>query len=324
MKDRTDGIGKVQIPSPFEEKAMTRFAKLGAFLGAVVLPMTSGATDFQLLYSFDPTVPQLGCIDWQFPPLANQIGDIDPSRISSIKVTFFGSQSAAPDRVLMSNVVDIPGWWQPWMAVGQIEATSWVPTTITLTDKQTSIFADNVLSGLIMRIDVFGENDPLYLSYARLDVVVEEPLVELTGSVVLHDWSATREGIPVMLDLAKGGQIVESIPAVLDEKGVFHAGTRLRGEFDVLLKAPHWLRKQYPNPVTIGEEGLGGLDFWLPNGDIDGDNEIGIGDYARLSSAFNAMPFDPNWDPMADLNGDQSVDIGDYAVMSLLYGQFGD
>jgi len=303
---------------------MTRFIKLGVFLGAVSLPIGSSATNFQLLYSFDPLVPQLGCIDWQFQPLSNQIGNIDPNRISSIKVTILGSQLADPDQVLVSNVEDIPGWWRPWMTVGQLQGNDWQTTTITLTDRQTSIFADNILSGLMMRIDVFGENDPLYLSYARIDIVVEEPLVELTGSVALNDWSDTREGIPVMLDLAKGGQVVESIPAVLDEKGVFHAGTRLRGEFDILMKAPHWLRKQYPNPIVIGDEGLGGLEFRLPNGDVDGDNEVGIGDYARLSSAFNAMPLDPNWDPMADLNGDRSVDIGDYAVMSLLYGQYGD
>ena len=35
-------------------------------------------------------------------------------------------------------------------------------------------------------------------------------------------------------------------------------------------------------------------------------------------------PGDINWDPYADLNGDDEVSIGDYAILSANYGLSGD
>lgn len=64
--------------------------------------------------------------------------------------------------------------------------------------------------------------------------------------------------------------------------------------------------------------------FSLLNGDCDGDNEVTIGDYAILSSAFGSCEGDPNWDPRADLNCDGCVDIGDFAILSANFGQAGD
>ena len=66
------------------------------------------------------------------------------------------------------------------------------------------------------------------------------------------------------------------------------------------------------------------MNFSLTNGDSDGDNEVGIGDYAVLSSAYNSSNGDPNWDATADLNGDDAVDIADYAILSANYGLAGD
>ena len=67
-----------------------------------------------------------------------------------------------------------------------------------------------------------------------------------------------------------------------------------------------------------------GVNGTLTNGDIDADNEVGIGDYSILSGAYNAGPGDLEWNANADLNGDESVDIADYAILSANYGRMGD
>ncbi|HRI42633.1 MAG TPA: hypothetical protein PLL78_00930 [Fimbriimonadaceae bacterium] len=94
------------------------------------------------------------------------------------------------------------------------------------------------------------------------------------------------------------------------------------GTYLVSIKRAPWLRR------TIGPYNTGsshsGLLFSLVNGDIDGDNEVAIGDYAQLSTAFGAEPGDPNWNESADLNGDDAVDIGDFAVLSANFGIEGD
>lgn len=93
------------------------------------------------------------------------------------------------------------------------------------------------------------------------------------------------------------------------------------GHCDVTVKTSHWLS------YTLGNQNIGAnyeqYFFTVENGDCDEDNEVGIGDYARLSSAYNSVPGDGNWDGNADLNGDESVDIGDYAIMSQNYGDSG-
>lgn len=101
------------------------------------------------------------------------------------------------------------------------------------------------------------------------------------------------------------------------------------GNFDLYAKSFHWLRKIRAG-VTYSGSNVTGVNFSLPNGDCDADNEVGIGDYAIVSAAYgssydtgSATPFGP-WSFSADLNHDDSVDIADYAILSFYYGQSGD
>jgi len=94
------------------------------------------------------------------------------------------------------------------------------------------------------------------------------------------------------------------------------------GSYLVAVKPAPWLRKTV-GPINTGSSHVG-VDFLLSNGDIDDDNEIAIGDYALLSSAFGSGPGDPNWNPAADLDGDDEVTIGDYAILSQNFGMIGD
>lgn len=94
------------------------------------------------------------------------------------------------------------------------------------------------------------------------------------------------------------------------------------GTYLVSVQERPWLRKNV-GPVNTGSS-QSGLMFSLINGDVDGDNEISIGDFAILSGAFGSMPGDPTWDVFADLDGDDEVSIGDYAIMSSNFGALGD
>ncbi|MBX7135657.1 MAG: hypothetical protein K1X67_23565 [Fimbriimonadaceae bacterium] len=119
--------------------------------------------------------------------------------------------------------------------------------------------------------------------------------------------------------------VLDSENVTLDAGGNYSFTTAARGTFRVAAKSSHWLRRQRPDTIVLDTtKGASGVNLSLRNGDIDEDNEVGIGDYAILSFAYNSSPGDPNWEPMADLNGDDAVDIADYAILSDSYGEAGD
>jgi len=90
------------------------------------------------------------------------------------------------------------------------------------------------------------------------------------------------------------------------------------------VQAPGYLKKAVAVDCTNRPTDFSIGTLVLTCGDIDSDNEISIGDYALLSTAFNSSMGDPNWNPMADINNDETVDIGDYALFSMNYGEIGD
>lgn len=94
------------------------------------------------------------------------------------------------------------------------------------------------------------------------------------------------------------------------------------GNLIISVKPTHWLRRAVSVNTTGGD--AAGISIVLMNGDIDGDNEVGIGDYAVLSASYGSVSGDLNWQPAADLNEDESIDIADYAILSGAFGQVGD
>lgn len=59
------------------------------------------------------------------------------------------------------------------------------------------------------------------------------------------------------------------------------------------------------------------MSIQLPlTGDIDGDGEVGPGDFAALAAAFLSAPGDPNWNEAADLDCDGEVGPGDFDILS--------
>lgn len=94
------------------------------------------------------------------------------------------------------------------------------------------------------------------------------------------------------------------------------------GLYNLTAKGTHWLRKKIAINTSPGN--VSGVNFMLINGDIDGDNEVSISDYAILSSAYGSQQGDPNWVANSDLDGDLEIGISDYAILSANFGLSGD
>jgi hypothetical protein len=64
------------------------------------------------------------------------------------------------------------------------------------------------------------------------------------------------------------------------------------------------------------------VNLVLPNGDVDGDNEVTLFDFAALVQSFGC--FDPHNGLSADLNRDGWVDLFDFAILVRNFGLVGD
>lgn len=121
------------------------------------------------------------------------------------------------------------------------------------------------------------------------------------------------------------GEVLYTDHIVLDGAG--EAVSRLpdfrpNDQVEVLVRAPaKWLAKKMLLPAN---RGLHRISMQLKTGDIDSDNEVSIGDYAMLSSAFGSFPGIPTYNPNADLDFDEEIGIGDYALLSQNFGLVGD
>lgn len=149
--------------------------------------------------------------------------------------------------------------------------------------------------------------------------------VPVSGQITLENWTGVVAGRLVTFELASStdGIILETTVAAVDGSGNFTIATaQAPGNYVLYAKASHWLRKA--TVFALGGGGAAGVNASLINGDVDGDNEVSIGDYAVLSAAFGSGPGDPNWEEEADLDGDDEVSIGDYAILSANFGLAGD
>jgi len=150
------------------------------------------------------------------------------------------------------------------------------------------------------------------------------PICTVTGQVTFGDFEGDRRLHALVFEIRDPGTTIplETHTVYGDASGNYAFQVSLRGTYDIALKATHWLRTVANSVDTRGA--TVNLDLAIINGDVDGDNEIAIGDYAQLSTAFGTDPNSPNWNAMADLNGDDEVTIGDYAILSNNFGMIGD
>lgn len=62
----------------------------------------------------------------------------------------------------------------------------------------------------------------------------------------------------------------------------------------------------------------------LKNGDVNGDNSVGIPDFLQLRDAYGSTTGGPTWNQNADLNKDGSVNVTDFFILRRFFGASGE
>lgn len=139
--------------------------------------------------------------------------------------------------------------------------------------------------------------------------------------VTLEDWIASAEGQVVHVTLTiPGGQTADTY-ATLDGGNFGLAHVPFSGIQTLRAKGSHWLTRAFPDlDVSVGTPTA---NVSLPNGDVNGNDSIGISDFLALRSAFGSVPGNPNWNPEADLNGSGAVNVADFLILRKNFGQAG-
>lgn len=120
---------------------------------------------------------------------------------------------------------------------------------------------------------------------------------------------------------ADTGQVVQEGDAPVGSDGRIIIEVWYKGRCIIHIEFGRYLQKN-TGPRVL--ENLNFFDVFFMAGDADGDNEVTIGDFALLSSAFGSSPGMPNWNPMCDFECDDEITIGDYALLSQNFGEVGD
>lgn len=144
------------------------------------------------------------------------------------------------------------------------------------------------------------------------------------GAVAFQDFVGDRTAVPVTIELRQPGTTtrVDGQVVYLSSSGAFTFNTELVGTYDIVARAPRFLRAKATN-VVIGEQGVTNLSFSLVNGDVNGDNTVSIQDFLLVRQAFGSSAGGPGWNPNADLNGDGSVGIADFLILRRNFGRQG-
>lgn len=161
-------------------------------------------------------------------------------------------------------------------------------------------------SGTMGEPIAFGTSAGFWSLSRTVSLEVEPDFGPYLGSV---------ESIPVEVEVYRDSELVEICTLFVKATGKLHLDTDVTGEVTIFAKPSHWLRKNL-GIVTINELDVMELTGIFVNGDIDGDNEIGPGDFAALALAFLTAVGDPNFNPDADLDGDGEVGPGDFAIIA--------
>ncbi|MCS7310258.1 MAG: hypothetical protein RMK92_05475 [Armatimonadota bacterium] len=147
----------------------------------------------------------------------------------------------------------------------------------------------------------------------------------ISGRVTLEEFGGDVTTVPVTVQLRPAGSTnpIRTVVLNLGSGGSYAVSDVPNGTYDLAFKASHWLRRVARN-VTVSGANVGGVSVSLPNGDIDGDNEVSLLDFGRLVAAFGTQPGDANWNPNADLDGDADVSLLDFGVLVRSFGLVGE
>jgi hypothetical protein len=157
-------------------------------------------------------------------------------------------------------------------------------------------------------------------SVATVEATVTPPLLE--GRVLREGLASNANpSMPIVLEYREPGSTtafawLETTP---DHQGRFAVFAPRVQAFDIAVKDTNWLRTvstfDGTNPLP--------LVFSMPNGDVNGDNTVNIGDFLSLRAAFGSSEGSGNWNYKADLNRDGSVNLQDFLILRANFGRTG-
>ena len=259
-----------------------------------VTGISSGYWDGSATFVINNPVPSITSIS----PTSATIGSSD------ITLTVNGS-NFSPSSKVRWNGVDIP------------------VLSIAETQIQALVSADKLTSAGEYSVRVFNPT-PAGGGSSPLPFTVTGRVI--SGHLDLEGYSGSTDGLPVEIEIrAVGGSTaLVSQTVALDASSNYTLTADIAaGNYDVLAKGPHWLRKRRMNQSVTGSSTTG-VNLSLFGGDCNGDNVVDIADYAQLSAAYGSALGDSNYDPDADLPGDESVDIADFALVSSNWNREGE
>lgn len=149
--------------------------------------------------------------------------------------------------------------------------------------------------------------------------------VQVSGNLNLSNYLGRPGGArSSVLIYTRNGDLEPSDLALtaVDENGVLWAqGPELAGPYTIRIQTDGFLDKvvaanQLNNSMVINAT--------LTNGDADGDNEVGPGDFEQIVASFGTAFGDPGWRTLDDLDGDGEVGPGDFEIAVNNFGIAGD
>ena len=159
---------------------------------------------------------------------------------------------------------------------------------------------------------------------ANRNFTIGPAVVSVSGTITLQSFSNTTL-TSINVDIRNPGTttVVESHPISVHNGSTFSFSTTLQGNYDLAFKGAPFMRKVLAN-VNISTTGASGLTPSLKNGDCDGSNVVGTGDYNALRAAWGSVPGSSNWNVACDLDGNGAIGTGDFNIMRSNWGSIGD
>jgi hypothetical protein len=157
-------------------------------------------------------------------------------------------------------------------------------------------------------------------------IYVLPPTPGVAGQVTLQDYSGDVTQVPITVEIRKPGTttVVQTATVYLHSDGTFSLPSGLTGTYDVAVKGSHWLSRKISSVALTGSTEVGGLNFSLVNGDVNGDNVINLADLMKIAAAWRSTPTSSNWNVNADVNGDGTVNLADWMVVAKNWRQTGN
>ncbi|MEP0765947.1 MAG: hypothetical protein HRF45_05315 [Fimbriimonadia bacterium] len=147
---------------------------------------------------------------------------------------------------------------------------------------------------------------------------VDVPASAIQGQVFLELWQPPTDGFPITYQVMDGGGAVVSEGwALLGANGAYRIEVQHVGTASLRVKASHWL-SQKVDGLSLHPSSPAYASYLLKNGDVDGNNEVGLQDMNQVLLRFNKMETSE-----ADLNGSGKVDLEDLTIVMINFHKSG-